>query len=172
MKSNLVSNLTIWRSPMGVGWNIIPQIHVYGLPGCLIYMQELLLSNLWNMFHWISGLVWCRELAHHVHRFHSVSEESLNSWLEWQTTHCAVLTQVIFYSYLIQDGNPASMIIILTRVTTSLKKSLKSLNFRQVLETLEKSLNLLTMKHQWTYGPTLLPWFDHFHTSHACFTAL
>ncbi len=34
------------------------------------------------------------------------------------------------------------------------------------------SLNLLTMKRQWTYGPTLLPWFDHFHTSLACFTAL
>ncbi len=24
---------------------------------------------------------------------------------------------------------------------------------------------LLTMKWQWTYGPTLLPWFHHFHTS-------
>ncbi len=32
--------------------------------------------------------------------------------------------------------------------------------------------NVLTMKRQWTYGPTLLPWFDHFHTSLACFTAL
>ncbi len=29
--------------------------------------------------------------------------------------------------------------------------------------------DLLTMKCQWTYGPTLLPWFDHFHTSLACF---
>ncbi len=27
-------------------------------------------------------------------------------------------------------------------------------------------------RSQWTYGPTLLPWFDHFHTSLACFTAL
>ncbi len=25
--------------------------------------------------------------------------------------------------------------------------------------------HLLTMKRQWTYGPTLLPWFDHFHIS-------
>ncbi len=33
-------------------------------------------------------------------------------------------------------------------------------------------LHLLTMKRQWTYGPTLLPWFDHFHTSLACFTPL
>ncbi len=33
-------------------------------------------------------------------------------------------------------------------------------------------LNLLTMKRQWTYGPTLLPWFIHLHTSLACFTAL
>ncbi len=32
--------------------------------------------------------------------------------------------------------------------------------------------HLLTMKRQWTYGPALLPWFDHFHTSLACFTAL
>ncbi len=32
--------------------------------------------------------------------------------------------------------------------------------------------NLLTMKRQWTYGPTLLPWFDNFHTSLTCFTAL
>ncbi len=27
------------------------------------------------------------------------------------------------------------------------------------------------MKCQWTYGPTQLPWNDHFHTSLACFTA-
>ncbi len=32
--------------------------------------------------------------------------------------------------------------------------------------------HLLTMKRQWTYGPTQLPWNDHFHTSLACFTAL
>ncbi len=36
----------------------------------------------------------------------------------------------------------------------------------------EQHSDLLTMKRQWTYGPTLLPWFDHFHTSLACFTAL
>ncbi len=35
-----------------------------------------------------------------------------------------------------------------------------------------KNKSLLTMKRQWTYGPTLLPWFDHFHTSLACFTPL
>ena len=29
-----------------------------------------------------------------------------------------------------------------------------------------------SLTKQWTYGPTLLPWFDHFHTSLACFTAL
>ena len=28
------------------------------------------------------------------------------------------------------------------------------------------------MKFQWTYGPTQLPWLDHFPTSLACFTAL
>ncbi len=33
------------------------------------------------------------------------------------------------------------------------------------------SHDLLTMKRQWTYGQTLLPWFDYFHTSLACFTA-
>ncbi len=36
--------------------------------------------------------------------------------------------------------------------------------------TLGKYYDLLTMKRQWTYGPTLLPWFDHFRTSLACFT--
>ncbi len=29
-----------------------------------------------------------------------------------------------------------------------------------------------SLTKQWTYGPTLLPWFDHFHTSLACLTAL
>ncbi len=38
--------------------------------------------------------------------------------------------------------------------------------------TIKKLFNLLTMKCQWTYGPTQLPWFDYFHTSLACFTAL
>ncbi len=35
-----------------------------------------------------------------------------------------------------------------------------------------ETYNLLTMKRQWTYGPALLPWFNHFDTSLACFTAL
>ncbi len=26
------------------------------------------------------------------------------------------------------------------------------------------------MKRQWTYGPALLPWLDHFHLSLACFS--
>ncbi len=29
-----------------------------------------------------------------------------------------------------------------------------------------------SLTKQWTYGPTLLPWFDRFHTSPACFTSL
>ncbi len=46
-------------------------------------------------------------------------------------------------------------------------------SFLTVLSPLtEKWSDLLTMKRQWTYGPTLLPWFDHFHTSLACFTPL
>ncbi len=32
--------------------------------------------------------------------------------------------------------------------------------------------SLMTMKRQWTYGPTQVPLNDHFHTSLACFTAL
>ncbi len=36
----------------------------------------------------------------------------------------------------------------------------------------DSQCDLLTMKRQWTYGATLLPLFDHFHTSLACFTAL
>ncbi len=32
--------------------------------------------------------------------------------------------------------------------------------------------NFLSMKWQWTYGPTLSPWNNHFHTSEACFKPL
>ncbi len=32
--------------------------------------------------------------------------------------------------------------------------------------------DFLSMKWQWTYGPTLLPWNNHFHTSEACFKPL
>ncbi len=32
--------------------------------------------------------------------------------------------------------------------------------------------NFLSMKRQWTYGPTLLPWNNHFHTSEACLKPL
>ncbi len=30
---------------------------------------------------------------------------------------------------------------------------------------ISKHTDLLAMKRQWTYGPTLLPWNDYFHTS-------
>ncbi len=33
-------------------------------------------------------------------------------------------------------------------------------------------IDFLSMKWQWTYGPTLLPWNNHFHTSEACFKPL
>ncbi len=32
--------------------------------------------------------------------------------------------------------------------------------------------HFLSMKWQWTYGPTLLPWNNHFHTSEACLKPL
>ncbi len=32
--------------------------------------------------------------------------------------------------------------------------------------------SFLSMKWQWTYGPTLLPWSNHFYTSKACLTSL
>ncbi len=35
-----------------------------------------------------------------------------------------------------------------------------------------QNYNFLSMKWQWTYGPTLLPWNNHFHTSEACLKPL
>ncbi len=48
------------------------------------------------------------------------------------------------------------------------------MKIKQILDTfhgtaneakLPETLHLLTTKRQWTYGPTQLPWNDHFHTS-------
>ncbi len=36
----------------------------------------------------------------------------------------------------------------------------------------EHTSDFLSMKWQWTYGPTLLPWNNHFHTSEACLKPL
>ena len=40
--------------------------------------------------------------------------------------------------------------------------------YEKIKEWKEQPTGFLTMKSQWVYGLTLLPWCNHFHTSIAC----
>ncbi len=71
----------------------------------------------------------------------------------------------------IQDG---PVLIVINVSTTSINTTLYYFvsMFQFVSGHVSNLINFLSMKWQWTYGQTLLPWNNHFHTYEACLKPL